>query len=291
MSSTRALTVFVNQEQQGNPGKFVESAASPIAVPAGGPSVLLTHDSSGQPLDVDGDGAADVAIIAHGKRLGMMLGDGSCGFGAPTETLRQGKLTGVAAADLDGANGVDLVVTDRRSHHADVLSNDGGGGFTLTNSLDVGTRPSAVVGADVNADGRTDLLVINADNAVAPMNLGLGRIFNFGNGLLSATSLFGAGGRRPVAVIAGTFTADAIVDAVVLNQVDNVIALAPGDGVGFTTPSTSPTGGTKPVAIAATDFDGDGLLDVAVANAGAGGVSVCPGNGTTFACAPIVAGP
>ena len=284
VSSKHALTVFVNQAKQGGPGTFVRTPASPLALADGGPTVIVAADASGLALDVDGDGALDLGVIQHGKHLGVLPGDGSCGFGPPAASLASGKLTGLAAADLDGGHGVDLIVTDRRTFNVTMLFNDGTGHFPAS-FLESIPRPSAVVATDMSGDGLPDVMTIDDQNSGAPQNFGLYRILNFGNRTFSAPNIFGAGGRRPVAAVAGGFTPDASIDLAIVSQGDNVVALVPGDGnTNFDPPAPSPTGGTKPVAVAAADFDGNGLADVAVANAGSGGVAICLSDGAAFGC-------
>jgi hypothetical protein len=285
VSPTHALTVFVNQAQQGSPGTFVATPPSPLALADGGPTAILAQNGSGQPLDVDGDGALDLAVIQRGKHLAVLMGDGSCGFGAPVASLASGKLTGLAAADLDGAGGVDLIVTDRHSFNVVMLFNDGTGHFPAMHLANV-PRPSGLVATDINGDGLPDVMAIDDRNFGAPLNFGVYRLTNFGNRTFSAPSIFGAGGRQPVAAVAGTFTADASVDLAVVSKSDDVVALVPGEGnTNFDPPAPSSAGGTKPVAVAAADFDGDGLEDVAVA--GSGGVAICLSNGAAFSCTPL----
>ncbi len=121
-----------------------------------------------------------------------------------------------------------------------------------------------------------------------PRPRGLEGIRKLGQSAFSPPSIFGAGGRRPAALIAGSLTPGSTADVVVVNQIDNVVALVAGQGNNnLDPPATSPTAGAKPVAVAAADFDRDGVLDVAIANAGSGNVAVCPGDGTSFACSPI----
>ena len=87
-----------------------------------------------------------------------------------------------------------------------------------------------------------------------------------------------------MAIAAGDFNRDNIIDLAAVNQTDGTVTILQGIGNGsFTVVSSAPVTGSTPAAIALGDFNADGKLDLAVANSGAGTLSVMLGNGdSTF---------
>ena len=109
----------------------------------------------------------------------------------------------VAAADVNGDGRLDLISANYGFRWANpgepggwnntltVLTNNGSGGFGSNATLTVGFGPSAVVAADVNGDGKPDLISANeTDNTLTVLT-------NDGSGLVSAASATLAVGSRP----------------------------------------------------------------------------------------------
>ena len=123
--------------------------------------VTLT-DWTGSPLDIDGDGDADLAIA--GNRVGAAnssryyLGNGDGTFSAPV-LLTEGRTSVIAAADLSGDMFVDLLQLGRDS--TDILYlNDGAGGVDGGTDLSVETNRSlSVAFGDLDGDGDLDIVV------------------------------------------------------------------------------------------------------------------------------------
>jgi hypothetical protein len=127
--------------------------------------------------DYDRDGRQDILIEGDG-RLAVMKGDGAGGFTAlPTQTSAQGGGRHVrrTATDLDGDGDPDVLLAGNSSgqeYSDNVVSvglNDGTGRFTFTHwiAADVAAGytgigdadPDMAVPADMNGDGRLDLVV------------------------------------------------------------------------------------------------------------------------------------
>ncbi len=123
--------------------------------------------------DVNGDGHPDLVVsnryhsCCNGYgRVGVLLGNGDGTFQSAVKyTLGSFEATGVAIADVNGDGHPDLVVSSEcyksicNYGSVSVLLGNGDGTFPATFILKVGSDTNSVAVADVNGDGRPDLLV------------------------------------------------------------------------------------------------------------------------------------
>jgi hypothetical protein len=122
-----------------------------------------------------------------------------------------------------------------------------------------GDGPSAVVVADVNHDGREDMVVANQYENTVSIFLGLA------NGLFAARKSFPTAA-SPTAVVAADFNHDGKLDLAVVASGDSVVSILLGNGNGTFTQSVNYQTGQFPFAIAIGDFNHDGNVDLAVVN-------------------------
>ncbi|MBN9691133.1 MAG: VCBS repeat-containing protein [Verrucomicrobia bacterium] len=139
----------------------------------------------------------------------------------------------------------------------------------------VGARPVAPIIADLNRDGRADVMVaLEADHAVAVL---LGRT----NGWFAPApgSPFPAG-KLPFALAVADLDGDDLPDVLAVNRMDNAITFLKGDGQGglAATGVAMPTG-VEPRAVRVSDFNGDTWPDLLVSNYGDGTLSLLLGDG------------
>jgi hypothetical protein len=133
--------------------------------------------------------------------------------------------------------------------------------------------------ADVNGDGKADLLVTNQGSNTVSVLLGNG------NGSFKAAKNF-AVGTAPLGVAAGDVNGDGILDLVVANDGSGNVSVLLGNGNGTFGAAKTYKAGTGPSALSLADVNGDGRLDLVVANNGSNTMSVLLGNGNrTFAAA------
>jgi len=143
--------------------------------------------------------------------------------------------------------------------------------FPLYYSVPVAaSNPFALVGADVDGDGRRDLIL--ADNGSSTLDI----LINNGNGFYVYPVSPGPG-MAPTAVVAADLTGYGHKDLAVAGS-NQVNILFSGGGSSYNFAGSVPVG-TNPLAIVAGDFNGDGKLDLAVANSGDGTVSILLNNG------------
>jgi hypothetical protein len=86
-----------------------------------------------------------------------------------------------------------------------------------------------------------------------------------------------AAGSNPIAVVAGDFNNDTVLDLAVANYGSHNVSVFLGHGDGTFRPAVDSATGTNPLSIAVGDFNRDGKLDLATANVN--DVSVLLGNG------------
>lgn len=147
-------------------------------------------------------------------------------------------------------------------------------------SYEVGARPREVAVADLDGDGRLDVVVANSGDATLTFLAGIG------NGRLRRTAAPIPAGREPADVDAADIDKDGDVDLIVANHETSAITVLLNDGQARFAPATgSPfdTGARPHVhGLATGDFDGDGLIDVSVESADTKEVRVLRGGPQGF---------
>ena len=154
----------------------------------------------------------------------------------------------------------------------------GGGGaarsftpsFATQQTFAAGSHPLSVTVADVNGDGKPDLIVANAsDNTVSVL------LNTTAPGAATpsfATQQTFAVGNGPISVTVADVNGDGKPDLIVANECDDTVSvLLNTTAPGATTPSfaTQQTfaAGSGPYSVTAADINGDGKPDLIVANA------------------------
>jgi len=269
----------------------------------GGFSSALTLKGDGGPTrlvlkDFDNDGNLDIAVNAPDEaKIIIYFGDGNGNFTIPaTEIKRYPKAGDLDAGDFNGDKNLDIVVlTDTGnkpgSAHVAVLLGDGNGGFTQSAFLPVTSSPSSVQVADLNGDGKLDLVVAGAE----PGNLEGNFITTFlgdgaGNFTQKQNIPLGPGNLKGKIAI-GDFNEDGIPDVAypvtsnssTTHSTTVLIFFGHNDGTGHgdgtLVAGPSVTVGKEPHTVVTADFNKDNHLDLAVTNRTDGTVSICLGNG------------
>ncbi len=231
--------------------------------------------------DLNADGQPDLVVANAGSAsVSVLLGNGNGTFWYKTDYSIKSTLgssaRSVAIADFNADGKPDLVVTDvdGLTNKVWVLLGNGNGTFSPGGAFSTGTNPVTVATADLNADGRLDLAVVNAGSNTVSVLLQ--------NALGGLNRLDYPTGIDPASVAIADLNADGRPDLVTANySYDGTVSVLLGNGDGTFGPQTDFGTGRYPLSMAIADLNADGRPDLVTANSYSLGntVSVLLGNG------------
>jgi hypothetical protein len=205
-------------------GTFTEASGSPVAV-GDFPFFLAV-------ADFNGDGRVDVAVTNDDdSTVSVLLSNGDGTFvNAPGSPVYSGNYSPcpIIAADFNGDGIVDLAVANFTPDSGQTVSNvvillgQGDGSFVNApgSPILVGLYPFAMVAADFNQDGNTDLAVDNYGDINNPTTQSLTLLLGDGKGGFSASGPPTQLGDSPQDLAPGDFNGDGTTDLAVPNLAD-----------------------------------------------------------------------
>jgi hypothetical protein len=266
------------------PGKNPLTFSSSTLATGSGPYFVL-------PVDLTGNGHVDLVTANYGyydplfycvgtyaggdSNLTVWNNNGQGAFSSSYTTLTgitnvPNEPSCVAAADLNGDGHLELISTDHYINLLSILTNNGKGVFEQEGAVrtsNVGgpdaRGPIYVAIADVNGDGKPDLITVNNYDSNLSVLTNAGD-FSFP---LDAALPVGPG---PTWVAAADINGDGSIDLVCANYgtcgEGNTLTVYTNDGRGDFTSNATITVGSGPICVVAADVNGDGFVDLITAN-------------------------
>src|SRR6266436_2678008 len=252
--------------------------------------------------DFNGDGIVDLAVTdSANNNVAILLGKVGGGFtprvtyATESGTNPAGNPVALLATDIDGDGVLDLSVVNQGNGSVagsvsillgHVLNGKGDGTFVAPKTYSVGFKPTAIASADLNADGRPDLVITNQnDNSVSVLLQNPDHTFTAK--VDPTTGKNPATGTGPAAIVVSEFNLDGHLDLAVANQTGGTVSILLGKGDGTFGTHTDFQAGSGPKGIVAADFANAGTSALAVADQAANQVSVLLGNGDGTFASPV----
>ena len=219
---------------------------------------------------------AILILLIAAAVVAQTSGDGQP-FGKANAVLAQTQTSAPAQAERplspwSGAGSSPVSRSHTKRHGAGPM--DGGPLFLpVVDYSSGGDTPTSAAVADLNGDGKPDIVVVNQQSST------IGVLLGNGDGTFQPVVTYSAGGQLPSYIAIADVNGDGKPDIVVASLWTNVgVLLGNGDGT-FQPAVIYDSGGVEPEGVAVADVNRDGKPDLIVANFGTNTVGVLLGNG------------
>lgn len=262
--------------------------ASMVVVPQVSAGVLGEHvhlDATGMPLrpfvgDSDKNGKNDLfALSGLGDRINLWLARGTGELvGARNYDSGLPTAAWVGGGDFDGDGDFEVAVGSYDSTRVSILARRADGVLVPAYSVDLGVTIYQVESADLDLDGRMDLIVCVAGGVKLLRNRSTGGVFDLEIVPGSPATIGTASG--PFGVVAADLDRDGDFDLAVCDYAGGDLHVVPGTATPFEfgTETVIALGG-GPADVVAADFTGDGRLDLAVSRVAMADIAVLRNDG------------
>jgi Bacterial Ig-like domain (group 3)/FG-GAP-like repeat len=220
--------------------------------------------------DFNKDSKPDVAFLVEGV-LTVLLGNGNGTFQSPV-VYGSGELAAIAVGDMNNDGNVDLVGVNFAGT-VDVFLGNGNGTFQTAVASGLSVNSSTITLADLNGDGKLDVVVGGASPSAAVVFMGNG------TATLSAPVIYavGSGPGSPGSVAIADLNGDGHPDVICSNGSDETITVLFGSATGKLAAPVVALNPAGPLVVG--DFNNNGNLDVATSVFGRNEFSVFLGEG------------
>lgn len=251
--STPDVLVSVTQAGVNSLAIYMGSAAGTFATAPLSVATANVRARQIEVADLNNDGKPDIVLHdTGGLKVAVVLAT-AAGF-APAvlyDVASSQFASRMVLADLGGDARIDIAVLDSSQSTVNVIVNQGDGTFAARTAYATGFFPKNLLAADVNDDGKTDLLVVRPSTVA---NTQIDTLTRSGTGFSAPiSSVLGSTGMEVLRFVAADVDADGHVDVAVM--LEHELTVARGTGTGqFTAPTTINVRYPRDLALA--DVDG-----------------------------------
>lgn len=248
-----------------------------------------------QLFDANQDGNLDlVSADKNTNTVSIQLGNGDGSFKSKVSYATGLSPDSVSFADVNGDGKLDLAVSNRGGDNVAILIGNGDGSFKVqtqtinvytpggalnhtfnpsVTGYDTGIEPVSARLADINRDGKLDLITANRSDGTISIEIGNG------DGSFKAMTSFSVG-VSPSAVSIGNINNDGSLDIVVADENGGTVSVLLGNGDGtWKVQANVYATGAGPTDLRLVDVNRDGKSDLITTDRDGNSISVQFGNG------------
>ncbi|QBB71649.1 hypothetical protein ELE36_15500 [Pseudolysobacter antarcticus] len=279
------------------PGTLIASFATQQTFATG------SNPTSVASVDLNGDGRPDLIVANNGSNtVSVLLNTTAPGAAAPSFATQQtfasaANPINVIASDLNGDGKPDIIVANNGASSVSALLNTTVSGsttlaFTAQTSFATGSNPVAVSTADINGDGKPDLIVVNNSSNTVSVLFSTTAAGDTAPSFAAQKTFATEAG--PISVTTADANSDGKPDLVIANSGANSLSVllnltTPGSATANFAVEQAFAAGANPAAVISADLNGDGKLDLISANLGDDTVSVVMNTMVSSAVLPSLA--